>query len=499
MMLSYKQSLFLLIIGCFQVLKRLKTAKFCLSLFLFYPPVYALQADGQALIFDPDPRTVLQNEQLYDLSPAAEFENAYQTKILRGLRLDEQGCYHLEGEYVRLVDVSADWIAPSVRCDGVWSAKRGEQAFNDVMSYYHIDQNQRYLQSLGFTGAKAIPARPINVDANAHSGANQSSYDKYSHTLLFGHGGVDDNEDADVILHEYCHALIHAINPRLNDDVGDMGAISEGVCDYWAASYSYSTPSGAAFHPEWVFSWDAHGQDSWYGRRLDRLDSRYNPAFIYHAHAIINKAFFAEELWSTPLFQALLELNQDYHKPRAQMDKIIIESLFKLQGVINMPDAAQAIIDTAEQLQPLGVHSRIYRQHFIHHAILTLPQNSALGFKAGKNKPSTAQFSLFSRQYESYQVIDYFIKTEELHYGKTADILLIAMNKYDPQQQFMRVKQVWQPWDGQVAHLEADRRLRQLPVTLSGEFYRGEWFDQTNFRLFYAYRLLQGEIIYNQL
>ena len=48
-----------------------------------------------------------------------------------------------------------------------------------------------------------------------------------------------------------------------SDNGGDSGAIGEGYGDYWGASYSSTTTNGKTFHPEWAFSWDGHGADTW--------------------------------------------------------------------------------------------------------------------------------------------------------------------------------------------------------------------------------------------
>src|SRR5438874_5908088 len=53
--------------------------------------------------------------------------------------------------------------------------------------------------------------------------------------LRFGKGGVDDAEDAEVILHEYGHAIHFSQN---FDFGGEGGAISEGFGDYWAVTVS---------------------------------------------------------------------------------------------------------------------------------------------------------------------------------------------------------------------------------------------------------------------
>ena len=55
--------------------------------------------------------------------------------------------------------------------------------------------------------------------------------------LRFGKGGVDDAEDAEVILHEYGHAIQDSQSRRLRRSE-EAGAIGEGFGDYWAATVS---------------------------------------------------------------------------------------------------------------------------------------------------------------------------------------------------------------------------------------------------------------------
>src|SRR6185312_17052876 len=80
--------------------------------------------------------------------------------------------------------------------------------FEQVMAYYWITEAQNYIQRLGF-GSGAF--RPINnesqdVRINQLGIDNSFSWDKKD-LLRFGKGGVDDAEDAEVILHEYGHAI----------------------------------------------------------------------------------------------------------------------------------------------------------------------------------------------------------------------------------------------------------------------------------------------------
>jgi hypothetical protein len=270
--------------------------------------------------------------------------------------------YDLKGPWVSIVDFEPPNLPPSRTEDGQWLAKRGDNAFNDAMSYYHIDQNQRYIQSLGFIGSKGIQQNPIEVDTNGVDGLDQSQYFPRLNRISFGHGCVDDNEDADVILHEYAHAITFSINPNFDDGLlGDSGAIGEGFSDYWAVSYSYKTPNGLSFQPGWVFTWDGHNS-CWPGRRVDKENLRYLPQIQYVAHQSIDGGL-SNELWSTPLVQSLLELiNQGVE--HSQVDTIILEAQFGIGAGVTIPEMAESILDTANRLYPDGPHAKVFEKYF---------------------------------------------------------------------------------------------------------------------------------------
>ena len=327
--------------------------------------------NGVALVFDPDPRTRLNDENIEDDSPHHAFEEAYSEGLLKEL-LVKDGLFHLEGPFVALKDFDPPQVAPTTSLDGHWSFKRGNNGFNDVMTYYHIDKNQRYIQSLGFTGDKGIQNGPITIDSNGAGGSDNSYYQPNTNSLSFGHGCVDDNEDADVILHEYGHAIQFSINSDWEG--GDTGAIGEGFGDYWAASYSYSTEHGKSYLPFEVFSWDAHGSQAscWEGRILNANDLRYDPSRTYGAHQPMPHDRQSDELWSTPLFQSLVTL-MEMDIPRSDMDTIVLESHFGLGPGTTMRDMARSMLQTARLLFPGGPHERVLKEKFSHHKIIEIP------------------------------------------------------------------------------------------------------------------------------
>lgn len=323
-------------------------------------PKPATWTDGQALVFDPNPRTTLGDLNINDKSSAASFEGAYQTKTLRDISLID-GQYQLTGPWVKITDFDYPYQEPSTSDTGYWHAKRGDNAFNDATTYFHIDQSQRYLQSLGFTGAHGIQYGQIEVDTDGAWGNDNSYFLPSENRLSFGHGGVDDSEDAEVILHEYGHAIQHSINSEWRG--GDTGAMGEGFGDYWAASYRYMTPMGKIVFPNWVFVWDGHN-DYWNGRVLDATALYYNPNKHYRAHERLgHTGYSTDELWSTPLFQSFVSLLK-LGVPKSEIDRSILEAHFGLGSDITMRQMADAIVRTAKTLYPEGPHAAVFMEKF---------------------------------------------------------------------------------------------------------------------------------------
>ena len=324
-------------------------------------------ADAKARVFDPDPRTALRSDQVHDYSAPSVFGPAYVDVVLRDLER-RGGRLHLRGPRVVLEDFDYPKAPPATTATGYFGAPRGTLAFTDAMTYFHIDESQRYLAKLdaAFAGKHGVFDKPLEVDPAAYSGLDFSSYSRSAQTLKFGHGCVDDNEDADVIVHEFGHALLESRNAwnRHRALKAHMPAIHEGFADYWAASYSLRRKHGDAFHPARLFDWNFDDDGTYCGhkcRRLDRMNARYNPWREYYGAHTQFRGFTSSELWGTPMFLALLEVRRqaDAHgmsvdDAHDQMDRIIVSGHTGIARDSTMRDVAHKIIKTAKRLSAAG-------------------------------------------------------------------------------------------------------------------------------------------------
>ncbi|MEZ6929240.1 proprotein convertase P-domain-containing protein [Aeromonas sp. S16(2024)] len=325
-----------------------------------------------ARVFDPDPRTQLQDASLVWHEALVLADAAYQDKV--SLPVSLQGSdYVLSGPHARVVDAIEPTTAP-YQADNqqAFRLTRDDPGFADINAYYHLDLAQRHLKALGFTDL--IPGA-LDVDTDAGYQDN-SLYDPFERRLELGRSGVPDAEDPMVIWHEFGHGVQHHILPDLGEE-GDWGAIGEGFGDFLAASHRQRSEAGRQFEPAMVFNWDARFTDRT-PRQLDDARARYHPDYNYPAHRTINGSN-GDQLWGTPLFQALLASVAEHGEgARDEFDRVIIESHFGLGPAIRMPQLARITVDTAARLYPARAYARHLEQAFRQHGLLQAPVNVAL-------------------------------------------------------------------------------------------------------------------------
>jgi len=292
-------------------------------------------ADGR--VFFPNPVASLQDQSLTDQKDAdyAALQPAYQRVSLTNL----DGSGFLRGDWA---NISSETGKPAFSANASFLYNRHDDQFEQVMAYYWVTEAQKYIQSLGF----GATLRPINresqdVRINQYGVDNSFSWDKHD-LLRFGKGGVDDAEDAEVILHEYGHAMMDSqMTPFGFGGSVEAGSIGEGFGDYWAVTVSNviaPTPDAPC-----VADWDSVSYTVTVPHCLRRVDSD-----LHYPADLNNLVHHDGQIWS----RALWDIRHDLGHVRA--DTIILEGIFGFAPDTSMPAAAAATVAAAERLYGNG-------------------------------------------------------------------------------------------------------------------------------------------------
>lgn len=280
-------------------------------------------AAARGRIFDPSPPAALDDTTM-DPTVMDLPKRAYRVVKLKGLN----GSGLLEGPHV-IVHGPGRRVK---RVDGEFMFHRDQRQFREVMVYHHIDSTARHLHKLGFTDLFRKPIRAY-VDATDE---DNSWYDpeKRNRWLVFGTGGnVPDAEDAEVIVHEYAHAIQDAQVPGWGDSYQSK-ALGEGFGDFLAATLYYAKKP-ARFRDR-VFAWDYMGEGR--GRSLAkkvRYSSFSNRRDKEHTNG---------QIWSACLWELRALLG-----PR-KAERVVIASHYLCTRSSSFKDAAHRILEANERL-----------------------------------------------------------------------------------------------------------------------------------------------------
>ena len=315
------------------------------------------RAAARGRVFDPSPVATLGDSTLTEHSeiPAA----AYFDVLLPDVALSG----YLDGPYVSTSNTRQRVRSRNRRFDYV----RGQRGFLEVMAYFHIDRVQRYLRRIGFEG---VLDQPIKVNVTALKDDN-SFYSPARKSLSFGTGGVDDAEDADIIVHEYGHAIQDAQLPGFGETI-EAGAMGEGFGDYLAASV-HAELKPARMRPTFA-NWDATSwseDDPPCVRRLDSV-KRYPRNVRHEVHA-------DGEIWSACLWQLRQALG------RRVADRLVVAHHFLLNRRARFEDAANALLTVDRQLHA-GVHGAEIRRIFVARGILGAPAKAVRRRQRGSRR-----------------------------------------------------------------------------------------------------------------
>ncbi|MDR1122166.1 MAG: M36 family metallopeptidase [Dysgonamonadaceae bacterium] len=294
----------------------------------------AVDVDVNAKIFNPNPintaQTVYGSSSYYkDNNDAtnSSLNAQLQIAVLYNIKL-ANGIYSLQGKNCIIADIENPMghnLQPVITTSGGvtgFNYARNQTEFEAIMCYFHVDAARKRMLELGYN---ASGLDSIKVDPHGLNGADNSHYVPSANYLAFGDGGVDDAEDADVIWHEYGHAIQNNLGVGNMSSVGETMSLKEGSSDYWAVSYKRSLSS----YNWWLFAdWDGHNE-FWAGRNA-------NLNWVYPTNYVPGHS--GGQIWSSALMKIWSNLGRNV------TDRLFLETHLIWGQSPSLRDAATAFI-----------------------------------------------------------------------------------------------------------------------------------------------------------
>lgn len=318
-----------------------------------------------AKVFLPDPLTsakVSYGGQYTDQNDAdVAVLNAQLKQVSLPVKFDG-GVFSLENATFVIKDLQSPNIPPATSTIPEFDYLRGDDNFEDVNAFYHLNTFFSYVSNLGFTGLL-----PFQLQIDTHGSTDDNSYflDSNPPRLIFGEGGVDDAEDADVIIHELSHALAYGAAPGTTSGFERL-ALDEGLGDYFAASYSRSISDFKWYD---VFSWDGHNE-FWQGRQANSM--------VHYPEDLGSDIYLAGQIWSSAMMEVWEIIG------RENTDKLMLQALYSFAQNMTMKDAAQLVLQ-ADDLINGGAYYEDLLAIFTARGLMGIDENKIAGSQAMLN------------------------------------------------------------------------------------------------------------------
>ncbi len=302
-------------------------------------------ADGTGQVFVPNPVQSTGDEKLTDQkdSDAAVPASTYYRVALTNL----DGSGFLRGDWANVVSETGN---PAYSPTNTFNYTRSQDEFEQVMAYFWVTESQKYIQSLGFGSTRpAVNKESQDVRINQWGQDNSFETTHPKDELRFGKGGVDDAEDAEVILHEYGHAIHEGAGFTFASE--EAGAISEGFGDYWAidvadiVAHRLGVPQLTPL--ACVMDWDA----TFYTRDEPHCLRRVDEDLHYPAD-LDGEVHDDGRIWSRALYDIRLGIGH------VRADTVILQGQINFNGT-TMTDLASRTVAAARSIYGNAVASKV--------------------------------------------------------------------------------------------------------------------------------------------
>lgn len=315
-----------------------------------------------AKIFRPDPVTSSGNPLLNWDSPESALDGELVDVVLENLNDPVQSIFYLNGKWIRIGDMENPEM--SIPATGTaFNYKSKDRRLLSVMAYYYLDRLVEWLRSLGIPAFNESMTGPVDVDAQAVSGEDNSHFvvpitgPPY---ISFGEGGTPDASDPGVIVHEFGHALHYFLLGRLIPP----GPFEEGFNDFLSCVFR-DRFNDHGFDRANPFPWDNNKTVSWDPIRRCDVNLRFDDP-DYGSYGIYKRGtIYATALWDIYLEMGGESQNAgDRLKAAGEFTAIYLDMLIAAGDSIWVIDLANGLI-ISDKGRTGGIHGEIIRTAFI--------------------------------------------------------------------------------------------------------------------------------------
>ncbi|MGZ5242994.1 MAG: T9SS type A sorting domain-containing protein, partial [Bacteroidia bacterium] len=351
-----------------------------------------------ANVFFPDPLTSARKPYgapFVNADDSAIFALDYERVPMQFPVSFENDTFFLLNKYIQMEDFSAPKTQPVYSKTPFFNYSRQHTSFEEVNIMFHVYNYRQHIKKIGFD---TLGKFRIKADAHGLDGSDNSQFDFFQNDLklVFGDGGIDDAEDADVIVHEYSHFLSYAAGGD-NAYGSDRLAIEEGMGDYFACSYSKNISN---YNWQKVYSWD--GNDTWDGRSCVTSKNYKND--------LSGNKYRDGEIWVGTLMEIQDEIGRD------QTDALMLGTLYLLSKYITMPNAARLFIHS-DSLMNDGRNFNIIAGKFVKNGLLP-----ATYISVGEDITRQSNTKVNSAYFQSHNLVYVDFEKQQSGFVKLIDI-----------------------------------------------------------------------------
>ena len=224
-----------------------------------------------------------------------------------------------------------------------FDVSKTDPRFEGLMAYHHIDAIQRYFQDV--LGMDNVNAEAQLTVALPVMGFDNSFYQPANDLVLFGAGGVDDGEDAEVIIHELGHAIHDDQVPGWGGSA-EGGAMGEGFGDFLAATYFATFDDTVRTQDTCLMEWDSTSYSSEEQTCIRRMDTAKTYADK------VNQVHADGEIWSKFLWNVREHLGTTEAERSANVLRWLLTAHFSMSDQADFAEAIRALELTVDAVAP---------------------------------------------------------------------------------------------------------------------------------------------------